>query len=68
METTSPSTTEKKECKGSGLDGSSFSDLPKKPSPTTASREYKCYKFLKASGRAVDCAVHLTNMKMVKDL
>ncbi|XP_051762180.1 zinc finger protein GLI2a isoform X1 [Ctenopharyngodon idella] len=38
METTSPTTTEKKECKGSGLDGSSFSDLPKKPSPTTASR------------------------------
>ncbi|KAL1267604.1 hypothetical protein QQF64_032967, partial [Cirrhinus molitorella] len=38
METTSPTTTEKKECKGSGLDGSGFSDLPKKPSPTTASR------------------------------
>ncbi|XP_055071489.2 zinc finger protein GLI2a [Misgurnus anguillicaudatus] len=38
METTSPTTTEKKECKGSGLDGSSFSDLPKKPSPATASR------------------------------
>ncbi|XP_057192696.1 zinc finger protein GLI2a isoform X2 [Triplophysa rosa] len=37
METTSPTTTEK-ECKGSGLDGSSFSDLPKKPSPTAASR------------------------------
>lgn len=37
METTSPTTTEK-ECKGSGLDGSSFSDLPKKPSPSAASR------------------------------
>ncbi|XP_051564566.1 zinc finger protein GLI2-like isoform X2 [Myxocyprinus asiaticus] len=37
METTSPTTTEK-ECKASSLDGSSFTDLPKKPSPTTATR------------------------------
>ncbi|XP_052004216.1 zinc finger protein GLI2-like isoform X2 [Xyrauchen texanus] len=38
METTSPTTTEKKECKRPTLDGSSFTDLPKKPSPTTATR------------------------------
>ncbi|XP_064800513.1 zinc finger protein GLI2-like [Oncorhynchus masou masou] len=38
METSAPTATEKKEHKGSGLDGSSFSDLPKKPSPTTVTR------------------------------
>ncbi|XP_007227973.3 zinc finger protein GLI2a [Astyanax mexicanus] len=38
METTTPAAPEKKECKGSGLDLSSFSDLPKKPSPTTVTR------------------------------
>ncbi|KAM6986298.1 zinc finger protein GLI2a [Aplochiton taeniatus] len=38
METSTPTATEKKECKPSPLDGSSFSDLPKKPSPTTLSR------------------------------
>ncbi|XP_062259336.1 zinc finger protein GLI2a [Platichthys flesus] len=38
METSAPTATEKKECKGSGLDGSSFSELPKKPSPTTLTR------------------------------
>ncbi|XP_072300402.1 zinc finger protein GLI2a [Eucyclogobius newberryi] len=38
METTAPTATEKKECKTSALDGSSFSELPKKPSPTTLSR------------------------------
>ncbi|XP_056321625.1 zinc finger protein GLI2a [Danio aesculapii] len=38
METTSPTSTDKKELKPSVLDGSSFTDLPKKPSPTTASR------------------------------
>nr|XP_020488846.1 zinc finger protein GLI2-like [Labrus bergylta] len=38
METSAPTATEKKECKSSGLDGSSFSELPKKPSPTTLTR------------------------------
>ncbi|KAM7380921.1 hypothetical protein PAMP_004190 [Pampus punctatissimus] len=38
METSAPTATEKKECKASGLDGSSFSELPKKPSPTTLTR------------------------------
>ncbi|XP_068184781.1 zinc finger protein GLI2a [Antennarius striatus] len=38
MDTSSPTATEKKECKASGLDGSSFSEMPKKPSPTTLSR------------------------------
>uniref|UniRef100_A0A665VXE0 C2H2-type domain-containing protein n=1 Tax=Echeneis naucrates TaxID=173247 RepID=A0A665VXE0_ECHNA len=38
METSAPTATEKKECKTSGLDGSSFSELPKKPSPTTLTR------------------------------
>ncbi|XP_042350493.1 zinc finger protein GLI2a [Plectropomus leopardus] len=38
METSAPTATEKKECKGSGLDGSSFSEIPKKPSPTTLTR------------------------------
>ncbi|KAL6484901.1 hypothetical protein MHYP_G00069460 [Metynnis hypsauchen] len=38
METTTPAAPEKKECKGSGLDVSSFSDLPKKPSPTAVTR------------------------------
>ncbi|XP_066497228.1 zinc finger protein GLI2a [Hoplias malabaricus] len=38
METTTPAASEKKECKGSGLDVSSFSNLPKKPSPTTLTR------------------------------
>ncbi|XP_028249686.1 zinc finger protein GLI2a [Parambassis ranga] len=38
METSAPTATDKKECKTSGLDGSSFSELPKKPSPTTLSR------------------------------
>uniref|UniRef100_A0A3B4T5V8 GLI family zinc finger 2a n=1 Tax=Seriola dumerili TaxID=41447 RepID=A0A3B4T5V8_SERDU len=38
METSAPTATEKKECKPSGLDGSSFSELPKKPSPTTLTR------------------------------
>ncbi|XP_040057925.2 zinc finger protein GLI2a [Gasterosteus aculeatus] len=38
METSAPTATEKKECKGSGLDGSSFSEMPKKPSPTTLTR------------------------------
>ncbi|CAL8266032.1 unnamed protein product [Lota lota] len=38
METSAPTATEKKECKGSGIDGSSFSELPKKPSPTTLTR------------------------------
>ncbi|KAK7938851.1 hypothetical protein WMY93_002177, partial [Mugilogobius chulae] len=38
METTAPTATDKKECKTSALDGSSFSELPKKPSPTTLNR------------------------------
>uniref|UniRef100_A0AAY4C6F3 C2H2-type domain-containing protein n=1 Tax=Denticeps clupeoides TaxID=299321 RepID=A0AAY4C6F3_9TELE len=38
METSAPTSTEKKECRTSPLDGSSFSDLPKKPSPTTVTR------------------------------
>lgn len=38
METSAPTATEKKECKSSGLDGSSFSEIPKKPSPTTLTR------------------------------
>ncbi|KAK2839424.1 hypothetical protein Q5P01_013164 [Channa striata] len=38
METSAATAAEKKECKGSGLDGSSFSELPKKPSPTTLTR------------------------------
>uniref|UniRef100_A0AAV2JVR5 Uncharacterized protein n=1 Tax=Knipowitschia caucasica TaxID=637954 RepID=A0AAV2JVR5_KNICA len=38
METKAPTATEKKECKPSALDGSSFSELPKKPSPTTINR------------------------------
>ena len=38
METSAPTATEKKECKGSDLDGSSFTELPKKPSPTTLNR------------------------------
>uniref|UniRef100_A0A3P8U363 GLI family zinc finger 2a n=1 Tax=Amphiprion percula TaxID=161767 RepID=A0A3P8U363_AMPPE len=38
METSAPTATDKKECKGAGLDGSSFSELPKKPSPTTLTR------------------------------
>ncbi|TKS67643.1 Zinc finger protein GLI2 [Collichthys lucidus] len=40
METSAPTATEKKECKGSGLDGSSFSEIPKKPSPTTLTRVF----------------------------
>ncbi|XP_057707994.1 zinc finger protein GLI2a isoform X1 [Corythoichthys intestinalis] len=35
METSAPTTNEKKECKGPGMDGSSFSEIPKKPSPTS---------------------------------
>ncbi|XP_051938955.1 zinc finger protein GLI2a [Hippocampus zosterae] len=35
METSAPAATEKKECKGPGLDGRSFSEIPKKPSPTS---------------------------------
>ncbi|KAI4902572.1 hypothetical protein NFI96_033932, partial [Prochilodus magdalenae] len=43
METTTPAAPEKKECKGSGVDVSSFSDLPKKPSPASVTRErYWC--------------------------
>ncbi|XP_032366128.1 zinc finger protein GLI2 [Etheostoma spectabile] len=38
METSAPPATDKKECKGSGLDGSSFSEIPKKPSSTTLTR------------------------------
>ncbi|KAM9805074.1 zinc finger protein GLI2a [Neosynchiropus ocellatus] len=38
MDTSAPTATEKKECKGPALDGSSFSELPKKPSPTTLTR------------------------------
>ncbi|XP_056145142.1 zinc finger protein GLI2a [Lampris incognitus] len=38
METSAPTATDKKECKGVALDGSSFSELPKKPSPTTLTR------------------------------
>uniref|UniRef100_A0A4W5KTY7 Uncharacterized protein n=1 Tax=Hucho hucho TaxID=62062 RepID=A0A4W5KTY7_9TELE len=38
MDTSALTATEKKELKGSGLDGSSFSDLPKKLSPTTVTR------------------------------
>ncbi|XP_034160567.1 zinc finger protein GLI2a isoform X2 [Pangasianodon hypophthalmus] len=38
MDSTTRTAQEKKECKSSGLDASSFSDLPKKPSPTTMSR------------------------------
>ncbi|KAF7709439.1 hypothetical protein HF521_016289 [Silurus meridionalis] len=38
MDSTTRTAPEKKECKSSGLDASSFSDLPKKPSPTTMSR------------------------------
>ncbi|XP_068602239.1 zinc finger protein GLI2a [Brachionichthys hirsutus] len=38
METSAPTATEKKEVKGSGLDGSGFSEMPKKPSPTTLTR------------------------------
>ncbi|KAJ4932853.1 hypothetical protein JOQ06_029693, partial [Pogonophryne albipinna] len=48
METSAPTATEKKECKGSGLDGSSFSELPKKPSPTTLTRE-TCLALLNVS-------------------
>lgn len=43
METSAPTATEKKECKGSGLDGSSFSEIPKKPSPTTLTRGTAIY-------------------------
>ncbi|KAM8858129.1 zinc finger protein GLI2a [Synchiropus picturatus] len=38
MDTSAPTATEKKECKGPALDGSSFSELPKKPSPATLTR------------------------------
>lgn len=38
METSTPMATEKKECKASGLDGNGFSDLTKKPPPTTVAR------------------------------
>ncbi|MCJ8732484.1 hypothetical protein PDJAM_G00211860 [Pangasius djambal] len=38
MDSTTRTTQEKKECKSSDLDASSFSDLPKKPSATTMSR------------------------------
>jgi len=38
METSTPTATDKKECKSSGVGGSSFTELPKKPSPTTLSR------------------------------
>ncbi|XP_026888923.2 zinc finger protein GLI2a isoform X1 [Electrophorus electricus] len=38
METTTPATPEKKGCEGSGLDASSFSELPKKLSPTAVTR------------------------------
>ncbi|KAJ3593079.1 hypothetical protein NHX12_005416 [Muraenolepis orangiensis] len=38
METSAPMATEKKECKGSGLDGSSYSELPKKPAPSLLTR------------------------------
>ncbi|TSL16079.1 Zinc finger protein GLI2 [Bagarius yarrelli] len=38
MDSTTRTAPEKKDCKGSSLDASSFSDLPKKPSPTTMSR------------------------------
>lgn len=46
METTAPTATEKKECKGSGLDGSSFSEIPKKPSPTTLTRGTTVYRLV----------------------
>ncbi|KAM6934631.1 zinc finger protein GLI2a [Xenentodon cancila] len=38
MESSAPTSTHKKECKASGLDGCSFSELPRKPSPTAVSR------------------------------
>ncbi|XP_064182806.1 zinc finger protein GLI2a [Anguilla rostrata] len=38
METSTPTATEKKECKMSGSEGPSFSDLPKKPSPSAVAR------------------------------
>ncbi|KAF4086874.1 hypothetical protein AMELA_G00089340 [Ameiurus melas] len=38
MDSTTRTAPEKKECKSSDLDASSFSDLPKKPSPSTMSR------------------------------
>ncbi|XP_034741500.1 zinc finger protein GLI2a [Etheostoma cragini] len=38
METSAPTATDKKECKGSGLDGSSFSEIPKKPLSATLTR------------------------------
>lgn len=43
MDSTTRTASEKKECKSSGLDANSFSDLPKKPSPTTMSRGVKAY-------------------------
>lgn len=43
MDSTTRTAPEKKECKRSDLDASSFSDLPKKPSPTTMSRGVKAY-------------------------
>ncbi|XP_076857857.1 zinc finger protein GLI2a [Brachyhypopomus gauderio] len=38
METTTPAAPEKKGCEGSGVDGSGFPELPKKPSPTAVTR------------------------------
>ncbi|XP_061580055.1 zinc finger protein GLI2a [Cololabis saira] len=38
MEGSAPTSAHKKECKASGLDGSGFSELPRKPSPTALSR------------------------------
>ncbi|KAJ8388381.1 hypothetical protein AAFF_G00134070 [Aldrovandia affinis] len=39
METSASTATEKKECKVSSMEGNSFSDLPKKPSPSAVARE-----------------------------
>ncbi|KAL4618039.1 zinc finger protein GLI2-like [Arapaima gigas] len=36
METSSPTASEKKDCKASSLEGNGFSEIPKKPSPTAA--------------------------------
>ncbi|XP_030627376.1 zinc finger protein GLI2b [Chanos chanos] len=38
METSTPPAAQKKECKGSSLEGNSFSDLPKKTSPSALAR------------------------------
>ncbi|TRY88434.1 hypothetical protein DNTS_018865 [Danionella cerebrum] len=41
MEASIPAAVEKKECKPSALDGSSFSEVPKKSSPSSLSREWQ---------------------------